>query len=170
MSLPEIRQWLSDYPEVAVEITGGEPLLQKGIYPLLDDLLAAKREILLETNGSLNITRIPNQVHVILDLKCPGSGMSGQVDWSNIDELVRREKTGAQDEVKFVLSSEDDYIWSKSIIDRYGLKQLIPLLLSPVSDMFPPAKLAELMLRDRIEARLQLQLHRLLWPTDARGV
>lgn len=170
MASAEILGWLDRHPGVLVELTGGEPLLQPGIYPLLDALLARDRVVLIETNGSLRIDRVPAPVTLILDLKCPDSGMAEQMDWDNLALLAERKKRGSSDEVKFVLSSEADYGWAREIITRHQLADTASLLLSPVTDLLAPARLAELMLRDRIPARLQLQLHRLIWPDRDRGV
>lgn len=169
-AMAEIFDWLDRYPDVLVELTGGEPLLQKKIYPLLDELLAGGRSVLIETNGSLSVAEVPIAAGIILDLKCPDSGMAQLIDWDNISLLAERKKNGGQDEIKFVLSSEADYLWAGEIIARYQLAGLAPLLLSPVSGMLAPARLAELMLRDRSPARLQIQLHRLIWPDRERGV
>ncbi|MHB8789197.1 MAG: 7-carboxy-7-deazaguanine synthase QueE [Desulfobulbaceae bacterium] len=169
-TIAEILRWLEWYPGVLVEITGGEPLLQKEIYPLLDELLARGWNVLIETNGSLPVAKVPVAAGIILDLKCPDSGMAELTDWGNIPLLAARKKSGGRDEIKFVLSSEADYLWAREIIARYQLAGLAPLLLSPVSGMIAPARLAELMLRDRTPARLQLQLHRLIWPDRERGV
>lgn len=170
IAIADIMQWLGQYPGVLVELTGGEPLLQEQIYPLLDELLASGRTVLIETNGSLPVTRIPGAVSLILDLKCPGSGMAEQTDWHNLALLAKRNSSGSRDEIKFVLSSEEDYAWAREIIARHRLAGLAPLLLSPVAGLLAPARLAELMLRDRIPARLQMQLHRAIWPDRPRGV
>lgn len=170
LSVAEIMAWLGTMPGVMAEITGGEPLRQEGIYPLLAALLAEKRRVLLETNGSLPLDRIPGPVSVILDLKCPDSGMVEHMDWNNLELLVARRKTGSRDEVKFVLSSETDYRWAREIIFRHRLSEFTEVLLSPVAGRLSPARLAELMLEDRIPARLQLQLHRIIWPERERGV
>jgi 7-carboxy-7-deazaguanine synthase len=169
-AIPEILHWLEQYPGVLVELTGGEPLLQGEIYPLLDELLARGREVLVETNGSLSVARIPGAVGVILDLKSPASGMAEQMDWRNLALLAERKTGGSRDEIKFVLASEEDYAWAREIISRFQLAEIAPLLLSPAAGLLAPARLAELMLRDRIPARLQLQLHRLIWPDRERGV
>lgn len=169
-AIAEILRWLDRYPGVLVELTGGEPLLQEDIYPLLDELLARGRSVLVESNGSLSIARVPVQAGVILDLKCPGSGMTDRIDWGNLDLLAARKENGSRDEIKFVVSSEADYDWARETIARYRLADTIPLLLSPVAGRFSPARLAELMLRDRVPARLQLQLHRIIWPELQRGV
>jgi 7-carboxy-7-deazaguanine synthase len=169
-TLTEILGWVEKYPEVPVELTGGEPLLQDGIYPLMRELAARGRTVLLETNGSLSIGRVPEAVTVILDLKCPDSGMENMIDWTNIGRLAQRRKNGCRDEIKFVLSSERDYAWAREVIAGYGLADLAALLLSPADKLMAPSRLAELMLADRSPARLQLQLHRIIWPARERGV
>jgi len=166
----EILQWADTYPGVMVELTGGEPLLQDGIYPLMNDLLAVGRTVLLETNGSLGIGRVPAPVTIILDLKCPDSGMADRMDWNNIALLADRNKKGCRDEIKFVLCSEQDYVWARNAIADHGLAEMATLLMSPAAGSLAPARLAERMLADRIPARLQLQLHRLIWPEVDRGV
>lgn len=169
-SLADILQWLDGYPDIAVELTGGEPLLQDQVYPLMHELLARRRTVMLETNGSLGIERVPAGVSVILDLKCPDSGMENMIDWSNIGRLAERKKSRCRDEIKFVLSSELDYIWAGQVIAEYRLAELVPLLFSPADKILAPRRLAELMLADRSPARLQLQLHRIIWPHRERGV
>lgn len=163
-------KWVARYPGVLVELTGGEPLLQEGIYPLLAELLAAGRTVLIETNGSFGIGKVPCDASIILDIKCPGSGVAGSNDRENIRLLSVRKKHGSRDEIKFVLTSEEDYNWARSIIAQHGLTDLVPLLLSPVSPLLSPARLAEWMMRDRLPVRLQLQLHRIIWPEAERGV
>lgn len=169
-SLADILQWLDGYPDIAVELTGGEPLLQDQVYPLMHELLARRRTVMLETNGSFGIERVPAGVSVILDLKCPDSGMENMIDWSNIGRLAERKKSRCRDEIKFVLSSERDYIWAGQVIAEYRLAELVPLLFSPADKILAPRRLAELMLADRSPARLQLQLHRIIWPHRERGV
>ena len=170
-TLTEIGNWLDRYPGVMVELTGGEPLLQEGIYPLLDALLDRGRTVLLETNGSLGIEQVPAGVSVILDIKCPDSGMHERTDWQNIALLAARKRKGSGDEIKFVLSSVRDFEWAKAVIDRYQLDRLaVPLLFSPVPELLAATTLAGLILQHRLPVRLQLQLHRLLWPDRDRGV
>ncbi|MCI5145628.1 MAG: hypothetical protein D3923_08870 [Candidatus Electrothrix sp. AR3] len=153
-----------------VELTGGEPLLQKMVYPLMRHLLADERDVLLETGGSINIIQVPTQVGVILDLKCPGSGMLNNNQWANLDLLKKRKKRGSCDEVKFVLSSEQDVAWAMGIVRKYRLTDLVPVLFSPVVDRLPLQRLAELILREKLPIRLQLQLHTRIWPDVSRGV
>lgn len=152
------------YPNALIEITGGEPLLQAEVYPLMEALLAAGRTVLLETNGSLPIARVPQAVVKIIDLKCPDSGMAEKMDLANLDLLA------PHDEIKFVVSSRADYDWAKAMITEHRLVEKAKLILSPVLDRLPPALLAEWLMADALPARLQLQLHTLLWPGLKRGV
>ncbi len=168
-TLAEICKWLERYPGVMVELTGGEPLLQEGIYPLLDALLDQGRTVLLETNGSLGIERVPAGVSVILDIKCPDSGMHERTNWRNIALLAARNRKDIRDEIKFVLSSVRDFEWARAVIDRYELDRLAPLLFSPVRESLAATTLAGLILEHRLPVRLQLQLHRLIWPDRDRG-
>ena len=166
----DILSWLEHYPGVMVELTGGEPLLQENIYPFINLLLDERRTVLVETNGSLSIDQIPPQVSVILDIKCPDSGMHNRNDWNNINLLAARKDKNSRDEVKFVLCSENDFLWAKNIIEQYNLTGIAPVLLSPVEYLMAPSHLAELIMQHHLSAKLQLQLHRLLWPEKARGV
>ena len=152
------------YPNALIEITGGEPLLQDGVYPLMDGLLAAGRTVLLETNGSLSIARVPKEVVKIVDLKCPDSGMAEQMDLANLDLLA------PHDEIKFVVSSRADYDWARAMIEEHRLAEKAKVILSPVVGRLAPALLAEWLMADALPARLQLQLHTLLWPGMKRGV
>ena len=152
------------YPNALIEITGGEPLLQEEVYPLMEALLAAGRTVLLETNGSLGIKRVPRAVVKILDLKCPDSGMAEKMDMTNLDLLA------PHDEIKFVLSSRADYEWTGAMIREHRLAEKAKLILSPVISRLAPALLAQWLLTDALPVRLQLQLHTLLWPGIKRGV
>ncbi|MFU8818774.1 MAG: radical SAM protein [Desulfurivibrio sp.] len=150
-------------PAELVEVTGGEPLLQEGVYPLLSALLAGGRKVLLETNGSLSLARLPAEVHCIMDVKCPGSGMADHLETENFRRLTGR------DEIKFVLSHRTDYDWARQIIDHYRLLPGRSVTFSPVSGHLDPAELASWLLADALPVRLQLQLHTLLWPERRRG-
>ena len=152
------------YPKALIEITGGEPLLQDGVYPLMEALLAEGRTVLLETNGSLSLARVPLGVVKILDLKCPDSGMAEKMDLANLTLLA------PHDEIKFVVSSRADYDWARTMIADHRLAEKAKLILSPVIGRLAPALLAEWLLADAPPARLQLQLHTLLWPGTKRGV
>ena len=152
------------YPNALIEITGGEPLLQEGVYPLMEGLLATDRTVLLETNGSLNIARVPQAVVKIIDLKCPDSGMAEKMDLANLTLLA------PHDEIKFVVSSRADYDWARAMIAEHRLSEKAKLILSPVIGRLQPALLAQWLMADGLPARLQLQLHTLLWPGMKRGV
>lgn len=170
MSAAEACAELEQYPGIMAEITGGEPLLQAAVYPLMDALLAQGREVLLETGGSLSIARVPVSVGVILDLKCPDSGMMAHNDWSNIGLLRQRKAAGSRDELKFVLCSEEDAAWAAQVVREHRLTALLPVLFSPVIDRLAPARLADFLLREQLPVRLQLQLHTQIWPGISRGV
>jgi 7-carboxy-7-deazaguanine synthase len=170
MGLDQIHAWLQDFPEVMVEITGGEPLLQEAVYPLLNQLITEGREILLETSGSLTIERVPSEVSIILDVKTPDSGMADQNFWENFVLLKQRQQAGSRDEVKFVLCSPEDVAWAVDIVRQYELAELMPVLFSPVVDRLAPDVLAELILQEQLPVRLQLQLHTQIWPNISRGV
>lgn len=147
-----------------VEITGGEPLLQKEVFSLMLELLRRNYEVAVETGGSLPIEQVPEGVKRIVDIKCPGSGMTDRNRWENLEHL----REG--DELKFVLLDREDYRWAKNEIETRGLAGRCPLLFSPVTGRLEPAKLARWMLKDRSPAQLQLQLHKQLWPDKVRGV
>ena len=135
-----------------VEITGGEPLLQKGVHPLMEKLVDAGRRVLLETNGSLSIKEVDRRVVVILDMKTPGSGMSEKMDLSNLD-IVKQ-----TDEVKFVITDGADYEWAKKLIYGRDLLEKCRVLLSPAYGVLYPEDLARWMIADRLGARLNVQL------------
>ena len=147
-----------------VEVTGGEPLLQAGCHDLLAALCDAGYEVLLETGGSLPVTDIDERVHRIVDVKCPGSGMSEKNLWSNLDLLTDR------DEVKFVLADRKDFDWAMDIAARYQLPARTHVLYAPVFGMLSPTELAAWMLEAGVEGRLQIQLHKYLWDPQRRGV
>lgn len=170
MSIGQVCTWLEDFPKSLVEITGGEPLLQEAIYPLLQKLTASGREVLLETGGSLSIERVPIEVRIIIDVKSPDSGMMNRNHWPNLALLEQRQKAGSRDEIKFVLCSPDDVVWAVDIVRQYKLTELVPVLFSPVTDQLPPAVLADLILQEQLPIRLQLQLHTRIWPDAQRGV
>lgn len=170
MLVADIVAWTDQQPGVLVEITGGEPLRQAGVYPLMQTLLDAGRSVLLETNGSLPLCGVPDAVGVIVDLKCPDSGMAGHNLADNLAFLRERKRRGCFDEIKFVLSSLDDYHWAREVVEQHRLDRVLPVLFSPVRERLDPATLAQLLLEHRLNVRLQLQLHTLLWPGQSRGV
>lgn len=169
MRVAEIAAWAASIPGVAVEITGGEPLLQPAVYALIEALIRDGRAVLLETNGSLMLDRVPDAVGIIMDVKCPDSGMADHNLAANFAILRERQQRGCQDEVKFVLSSAADFHWARQLLARQGLATVLPILFSPVRPLLDPAILAGLLLEYRLPVRLQLQLHTLLWPDKTRG-
>jgi len=147
-----------------VELTGGEPLLQAEAVPLMRELLARGHTVLLETGGSLPIEPVPHGVRRIVDVKCPGSGESGRNRWENLADLRQG------DELKFVLADRSDYEWAVRQVRERGLAGRCPLIFSPVHGALAPRTLAEWVLEDRLPVRVQVQLHKLLWPGAERGV
>ena len=165
MSVDEVVAAVESFGSPLVEITGGEPLLQGDVYPLMDRLLAAGRTVMLETGGHRPTTRVPASVLKIVDVKCPASGESSRNDWSNLERLERH------DEVKFVVQDRGDYEFARDVIARYDLpSKVAAVLLSPVHGVLDPKSLSEWMLSDRLPARLQLQLHKYIWSPTTRGV
>ena len=147
-----------------VVITGGEPLLQDETYILCSRLLDAGVTVLLETNGSILIKDVDQRVHRILDLKCPGSGMDKYMNLQNVDYLTVR------DEIKFVISDRKDFEWALEILNQHEMQGRAHVLFSPVSDRLHPQELAEWILQEKLNVRLQLQIHRYIWPDRRRGV
>jgi len=165
MSVDEVVAAVDAHGCPLVEITGGEPLLQDDVYPLMERLLAGGRTVMLETGGHRPITRVPAAVVKIVDVKCPGSGEADSNDWTNLQALA------PHDEVKFVVGDRADYEYARDVIARYGLAaRAAAVLLSPVHGALEPKILSEWMLADRLPARLQLQLHKFIWPAHTRGV
>jgi 7-carboxy-7-deazaguanine synthase len=147
-----------------VEITGGEPLLQNEVFRLIKRLLDKGYTTLVETNGSQSIKEIDKRAVVILDIKTPGSGMSEEMDFSNLDFMK------SYDEVKFVITSRGDYEWSKEIIQRYKLMEKCHLLYSPAFRVLPPKNLARWMINDGLNIRLNLQLHKYIFSSEHKEI
>lgn len=148
-----------------VELTGGEPLLQKEAIPLMEQLLAAGRTVMIETGGHISIEAVPRAVIKIVDVKCPGSGESHRMHWPNLDLVA------PHDEVKFVIKDRADYEYARDVVRRYDLgARVAAALFSPVHGVQEPKALAEWILADKLPVRLQLQLHKYVWDPKARGV
>jgi 7-carboxy-7-deazaguanine synthase len=148
-----------------VELTGGEPLLQPGSFPLLGELCDAGKIVLVETSGEADVSRVDPRVHKVMDLKCPGSGESQRNRWSNLDHL------GPSDEIKFVLADRADYEWMRHIVRERRLADLTPnLLCSTVFGKLAPRDLVAWVLADKLAVRVQLQMHKYVWAPDATGV
>lgn len=164
MSVADVLTTVKSYGCRLVEITGGEPLAQSQAFQLIESLCEEDYTVLIETSGAIDISPVDRRAHVILDVKCPGSGMTERMWWQNLTQL------SAKDEVKFVVAGRHDYDWAVGIIERYGLTGLCPVLMSPVFESLEPRQLAEWILTDRLPVRFQLQLHKFIWAPDARGV
>jgi 7-carboxy-7-deazaguanine synthase len=148
-----------------VEVTGGEPLLQPGVLPLLRELCDAGRTVLLETSGERDVSGVDPRVHKIVDLKAPGSGEHARNRWSNLAHV------GQNDELKFVLAGRQDYEWMRQIIREHALADRTPnLLASTVFGALLPRDLCAWVLADKLPVRVQLQMHKFVWGPDAQGV
>jgi 7-carboxy-7-deazaguanine synthase len=164
-SLDDVLAEVDGYDCPLVEVTGGEPLLQEDVYPLMYGLLDRCRTVLLETGGHRSTERVPEQVITILDVKCPGSGEAHRNDWANLARLR------PQDEVKFVIKDRGDYEYARDVIQRHALeRRAAAILFSPVHGMLDPKQLSEWVLADRLPVRVQLQVHKYIWDPDTRGV
>lgn len=163
-SIDDILGTVRSYGCRFVEVTGGEPLAQPDTATLLRRLCEEGFTVLLETSGAIDTTIVPPPVRIILDVKCPGSGMTERMHWPNVERLR------PQDEAKFVIRDRGDYEWAKNILARFHLTDRCPILFSPVFGTLDPQQLAEWLLADRLAIRLQLQLHKHIWAPDMRGV
>ena len=165
MSLDEVVERVKAFECPVVEITGGEPLLQKDVYPLMQRLLDDGLTVMLETGGHLSIEQVPDPVIRVMDVKCPGSGESHRNDWSNMERLT------AKDEVKFVIGNREDYDFARKVMIRHGLADRVrAVLFSPVHGVLDSRQLAEWILEDKLDVRLQLQIHKYIWTPETRGV
>lgn len=164
MAMEAILDRVGSYGCPLVEVTGGEPLHQPGALILLTKLCDAGYHVMLETSGACDISAIDDRVSIIMDVKCPGSGMADRMMWTNIEHLSQK------DEVKFVLENHSDYEWARNIVKQYDLGERCPVLLSPVFGSLDLQPLAEWILSDRLPVRVQIQLHKLIWDPETRGV
>jgi 7-carboxy-7-deazaguanine synthase len=170
MTMDEIVTAVSEAGSDLVEITGGEPLVHQGAHTLAERLLNAGYTVLVETSGAMDIRPLDDRCHVIMDLKCPGSGESFRNLWSNLDHLDHR------DEIKFVILDRADYEWARAVVTDRGLDRRVrdgslrAVLFSPVWGAIDRLDLAQWILEDRLPVRYQLQLHKLIWGADRTGV
>ena len=165
MSVDEVLAKTRGYGCCLVEITGGEPLLQRDeVNLLIASLLENGHTVLLETNGSLSIENMDIRVMKIVDLKCPDSGMSEHILWENLQHLR------PHDQIKFVLSSRRDYEWARKIMTEYPLLDELEALLSVAFGTIEARDVVKWMLDDGLNARFQLQIHKYIWHPNARGV
>jgi 7-carboxy-7-deazaguanine synthase len=164
MTLDEVLNTVASYPARLVEITGGEPLEQETVYPLMTALLEKAYTVMLETGGHVGIERVPPQVIKIIDVKTPGSHEGHTFRWENIG-LAQ-----PHDEFKFVVTSRSDYEWSRDVLRQKLHDRPNPILFSPSHDELPARELAAWILEDDLPVRLQLQLHKYIWGANTRGV
>ncbi|MHB1687125.1 MAG: 7-carboxy-7-deazaguanine synthase QueE [Ignavibacteriaceae bacterium] len=164
LSIEKIISEVKKYNCRLVEITGGEPLVQKESIDLMKRLCDNGYEVLLETGGSLPIKEIDSHVKIIMDLKCPSSGMVEKNMYENIHFLK------SSDEVKFVIGTREDYEWTKEILGKYDLTKKCAVLFSVVFDQLEPVRLVEWILEDKLDVRFQLQMHKFIWEPTTKGV
>ena len=164
MTVAEVVNAVERFGISLVEITGGEPLLQKEVNPLMQTLLDKHFTVMLETGGSLPLDEVPDPVIKIMDLKCPGSGEESRNNYHNLSGLTLK------DEVKFVILNREDYDWCKKILNKYAIDKKTQVLFSPVYEKLDLKDLAKWVLEDNLSVRLQTQLHKVIWSKDTIGV
>jgi len=165
MARSEVLARALAYGTPLVEVTGGEPLLQPGVIPLLRELCDAGKTVLIETSGEADVSRVDRRVHKIMDLKCPGSGESHRNRWTNLEHI------GEGDEIKLVCADRRDYEWARDAIRERQLASRTPhLLVSAVHGRLATRELVAWVLEDALPVRVQLQLHKYIWSADATGV
>ena len=158
--MSEIKRWDCNL----VEVTGGEPLFQDECIDLLNELVNSNYEVMLETGGSLSISDVPKKVVKIVDFKCPSSKMVKKNLWSIVDDLQ------AHDEVKFVIGNREDFDWAKDRITEYSLDKICTLLFSPTFGEIDPQQIVEWILAENLPVRMQLQMHKMIWSPEEKGV
>ena len=163
-TLNEVMSKVADLGVRLVQITGGEPLLQKNCIPLVQGLIDRGYEVLLETSGATDIAQVPEGVCIIMDLKPPDSGEVERNIWGNLDHL------DADDEVKFVIASRGDYEWSRDVVRSRLLEGRLSVLFSPAWGLVEPRNLVDWIMADGLNVRFQLQIHKIVWPAAERGV
>jgi 7-carboxy-7-deazaguanine synthase len=166
ISFENILAKLDEFGCKLVEVTGGEPLAQKNVFPFITELSDRGYEVLVETGGFVSIENVDPRASVILDVKCPASGEAERNHWPNLARL-----RADRDEVKFVIADMNDWEFAKGVIDKYGLQQRArEVLISPVHGIEDLVGIAEAVSRSGINVRLNLQLHKYIWGAEARGV
>jgi 7-carboxy-7-deazaguanine synthase len=165
MELDAVLDEVERYGCDVVEVTGGEPLLQAEVYPLMQALLDRGKTVLIETGGHRSIADVPAGVVKVMDIKCPGSGEAARMDWGNLDRV------GPGDEVKFVIRDRADYEYARDVVSRHALTAKVAAVhFSPVHGVLDPKTLSEWVLADRIPVRVQLQVHKYIWSPETRAV
>ncbi len=163
-TMDDVLAKVARFETKVVEVTGGEPLVQAEVLPLLSRLADAGHTVLLETSGGRAVAEVDRRVHIIMDLKCPDSGECDSNLWQNLDHLK------PADEIKFVIASKRDFDWAVDIIRARSLDKRFQILVSPAFGLVQPLDLANWLLASGLEVRLQLQLHKYIWDPAARGV
>ena len=164
MAMETILEQVRSYDCPLVEVTGGEPLHQPGSLVLLTQLCDAGFQVMLETSGACDISKVDDRVSIVLDVKCPGSEMTDRMRWENLNQL------STKDEVKFVLQDRSDYEWARDIVRQHALADRCSVLFSPVFGGLDLQPLSEWILKDHLPVRLQIQLHKVIWDPQTRGV
>jgi 7-carboxy-7-deazaguanine synthase len=165
MSVDEVLGQVDRYGCDVVEITGGEPLLQKEVYPLMQRLIDQGRTVMLETGGHISADKVPEGVIRVIDVKCPASGESDKNHWANLDRLR------PTDEVKFVIKDRADYEYARDVVAKHQvIGRCTAALFSPVHGVLDPKQLAAWVLEDRLPVRVQVQVHKYIWDATTRGV
>lgn len=148
-----------------VEVTGGEPLAQAEAFTLIEQLCGQGYEVLVETGGYFSTERVDPRAKIILDVKCPASGEEARNHWPNLERLRQ-----GKDEVKFVIASQDDWLYARKVIEQYQLDKRSTVLISPAWDTIDLKSLADWVAASGLDVRMQLQLHKYVWGPEARGV
>ena len=164
MEVDDILKKISQWDCNLVEVTGGEPLFQEDCIELLQKIVKRKYEVMLETGGSLSISKVPDEVIKIVDFKCPSSGMEKKNLWDIVNDLH------PHDEVKFVIGDRKDFEWAKSKIEEHRLEEKCSLIFSPTYEEIDPQKVAEWILAENLPVRMQIQMHKIIWDSKQQGV
>ena len=162
--LDEIVAEAEGHPSRLLCLTGGEPLAQPAAFALVRRLLDDGWEVVVETSGHVSLARLDPRAVAVMDIKAPGSGEAERMDWENLDRLKRK------DEAKLVLAGREDYEWARDLVREKALAERCTVLFAPVHGQLEPGALARWMLEDALPVRLQVQLHKILWPGVERGV
>lgn len=163
VTVDALLERIESYNLDRVLITGGEPLIQDDVYLLMEELGSSNKKLILETNGSIDISKVPDTVHRIVDMKPPGSGMTDRIEWTNL-QLVN-----SRDDVKFVILDKNDFEWSKEVVLKNDLIERTNVIFQPVWNELEPKRLAEWILQYDLNVKFGIQLHKVLWG-NKRGV
>jgi 7-carboxy-7-deazaguanine synthase len=164
LALKDIVAKVESYGCRLVEITGGEPLAQSEAFLLISTFCDRGFDVLVETSGAIDTAPVDPRAHLIVDVKCPASGMAHRMHWPNLSRVTEK------DEVKFVLADRPDYEWAREVLREHKVANRCTVLMSPVFGTLDPRQLAEWVLADRLPVRVQLQLHKFIWAPEMRGV